>query len=100
MEPAEGFGVTVSSSPLDEGEGRSFSLSGGGASSATGRFVGGTGFALVEAAEAAERRLFSAVAKASSASFELGVDPTEEVATEEDLEASIRDKTDRTEFLF
>ena len=95
MEPAEGFGVIASSSPLDEGEGRSFSLLGGGASRATGGFIVGIGFALVEAAEAAERRLLSAAAKASSVTFELDV----EVAAEEGLEASIRDRTDRTEFL-
>lgn len=99
VEPAEGFGVLVSSSPLDEGEGRSLGLVGGGASRATG-FLAGIGFAFVEAEEAADRRLLSAVAKASSLPFESGVDPTEEVVAEEDLEASIRDRTDSTEFLF
>ena len=34
--PADGFGVFVSSSPLDEGEGRSLGLLGGGARSPTG----------------------------------------------------------------
>ena len=100
VEPAEGFGVIVSSSPLDEGEGRSLALLCGGASRATEGCVVGNGFVLVEAAEAAERRLFSAVAKASSVPFELDVDPTEEVVAEENLEPSIRDKTDSTEFLF
>jgi hypothetical protein len=100
VEPAEGFGVTVSSSPLDEGEGRSFCLLGGGASRATGGVVAVIGLVLVEAVEAAERRLFNAVANASSVPFELDVDPTEEVVAGEDLEASIRDRTDRTEFLF
>ena len=76
------------------------SLSGGGASRATGGFVAGIGLVLVEAAEAAERRLFRAVAKASSVPFELDIDPTEEAVAEEGLEASIRDRTDRTEFLF
>jgi len=89
----------VSSSPLDEGEGRSLSLLGGGASRAGGVGVG-IGFVLVGVIEAAERRLFSAAAKASSVPFELGADPTEEVVADEDLEASIRDRTDRTEFLF
>ena len=100
MEPAEGFGVIVSSSPLDGGEGRSSSLLGGGPSRATGRFVAGIGFVFVEAAEAAEMREFSAVAKVSPALSELDVDPTEEAVAEEGLEASIRDRTDRTEFLF
>lgn len=100
VEPAEGFGVIVSSSPLDEGEGRSFSLLGGGAIRATGGFVVGIGFALVEAAEAAERRLLNATAKTSSVPFGLDVEPAEEVGAEEGLEASIRDRTERTEFLF
>ena len=92
--------MIVSSSPLDEGEGRSLSLLGGGGSRATGGFDVGIEFTLVEATEAAERRLFSAVAKTSSVPFELDADPTEEVVAEEDLEASMRDRTDNTEFLF
>lgn len=100
VEPAEGLGVIVSSSPLDEGEGRSFNLLSGGASRATRGFVAEIGLMFVEAAEAAERRLFSAVAKVSSVPFELDIDPTEDAVAEEGLEASIRDRTDRTEFLF
>jgi len=100
VEPAEGFGVIVSSSPLDEGEGRSLRLLGGGAMRATGGWVAGTEFVLVEATEAAERRLFSAVAKTSSFPFGLDVDPTEEVVVEGNLDESMRDRTDNTEFLF
>lgn len=100
VELAEGFGLTKSSSPLDEGEGRSLTLLGGGASRAAGWFVGGIKLVLVEATEAAEMRLFSAVAKVSSVPFKLGVDPLEELVVEEGLEASMKDKTDRTEFLF
>ena len=85
-EPTDGFGVFVSSSPLDEGEGRSLSLPGGGAGSATGRFTTGVEFAL-EAIDAAERRLLSAVAKTPSPPFESDVDPTEEVVAEVNLEA-------------
>ena len=98
-EPADGFGVFVSSSPLDEGEGRSLSLLGGGARSPTGGFATGVEFVL-EATEAAERRLLSAVAKTSSPPFESDADPTEELVAEVDLEASIRDSTDSTVFLF
>ena len=97
-EPADGFGVFVSSSPLDEGEGRSLSLLGGGASKATGGFTTGVEFVL-EATEAAERRLLSAVAKTSSPPFDSDADPTEEVVAEMVLEASIRDSTDSTVFL-
>jgi hypothetical protein len=100
VEPAEGFGVFVSSSPLDEGEGRSLSLLGGGASRATGGFVVEIEFVLVEATEAAERSPFSAVTKTSSLPFESDVDATEEELAEVVLEASIRDRTDSTEFLF
>ena len=96
----EGFGVFTSSSPLDEGEGRSLSLFGGGGSRAAGVLIVGTEFELVEAAEAAERRLFSAVAKTSSLAFGSGIDPIEEVVAEEDLGPSIRDKTESTVFLF
>jgi len=92
--------VFVSSSPLDEGEGRSLSLLGGGGSRTTEGFVVGIEVVLVEAVEAAERRDFRAVAKASSLPFGSDVGPTEEVVAEEDLEASIRDRTDRTVFLF
>ena len=55
---------------------------------------------MLEATEAAERRLLSAVVKTSSPPFESDVDPTEEVVAEVDLEASIRDSTDYTVFLF
>ena len=99
VEPVEGFGVFVSSSPLDEGEVRSLSLLGGGASRAAGGFVVGIELVLVEAVEAAERRVFSAVVNASSFPFGSDVDPSEEDA-EDDLEASMRDITDRTVFLF
>ena len=61
-EPTDGFDVFVSSSPLDEGEGRLLSLLGGGASKATSGFTTGVEFVL-EATDAAERRLLSAVAK-------------------------------------
>ena len=100
VEPAECFGVFVSSSPLDEGEGRSLCLLVGGASRATGGFVVGIEVALVEATEAAERRVFKAVAKLSSPPFGSDVDPTEEMFAEAGLEASMRDRTDNTEFLF
>ena len=73
---------------------------GGAVSRATGGFGMGVEFVLVEAAEAADKRLFSAIAKTSSLPFGLDVDPAEEVVAEEDLEASIRDRTDSTEFLF
>jgi hypothetical protein len=100
VEPANGFEIAVSSSPLDEGEGRSLTLLGGGASRATGECVEGERFAFVEATEAAERRLFSAVAKVSGVLFEFDADPTEGPLVEEDLDPSIRDSTDSTEFLF
>ena len=67
----------ASSSPLHEGEGRSWGLLGGGASGTTGGFIVGVEFVLVEATEAAERRLFSALAKPSSPPFESDMDPTE-----------------------
>ena len=54
---------------------------------------------MLEATEAAERRLLSAVAKTSSPPLESDADPTEVVAGV-DLEASIRDSTDSTVFLF
>lgn len=73
---------------------------GGGASRTAGEFVEEIELALVEAAEAAEMRVFSAVAKASSVPFELGVALLEEPVVEGDLEASMRDKTESTEFLF
>ena len=90
----------MSSSTLDEGEGRSLSLLGGGSSRATEGFVAGNGMVLVEAAEAAERSVLRAVEKASSRAFGSDVDPTEEAVAEEGLEASIRDRTDSTVFLF
>ena len=54
----------------------------------------------MEATESTERSLFSAVAKTSSAPFESGTDPTEEIVAEVDLEASIRDGTESIMFLF
>ena len=99
IEPAEGFGVFVSPSPLDEGEGMSSSLLGG-AGKAAGGFTTGVEFVLVEATESTERSLFSAVAKASSAPLESGTDPTEEIVAGADLEASIRGGTESTMFLF
>lgn len=98
VETVVGFEVVLSSS-LDTGEEGSLPLLGGRASRDAGEFVGGFEFVPAEA-EAAERRPFSAVAKASSVPFELYADPAEEPATEEVLEVSIRDRTDRTEFLF
>ena len=97
MEPASSFEATQSSPPLDEGEEMSLE---GGASRVTEVFVGGIEFVLVEAVEAAERRRFSAVVKAPSVPFELDACPPEEPVAEEDSEASMRDKTDNTEFLF
>jgi hypothetical protein len=97
VEPAEGFDGFVSSSPLDEGEETSL---GGGASKATGGLVVEIELVVVEAAEAAERRLFSAVAKTSSVPLELDVGSADEGVSEEDLEPSMRDSTDSTEFLF
>ena len=90
----------MSSSPLDEGEGISLSLLGGGSSRATEGFVVGNGTVLVEATEAAERSVLRAVEKVSSLPFGSDVDPTEEVAAEEGLEASISERTDNTVFLF
>ena len=72
---------------------------GGGARSPTGGFVTGVEFVL-EATEAAKRRLLSAMAKTSSPPFKSDADPTEEVVTKVVLEASIRDSTDSTMFLF
>lgn len=100
VETVAGFQEMLSSSPLDKGEEGSLPLLGGGASRVASGFVGGFEFVPTEAAEAAERRLFSAVAKASSVPFELCVDPAEEPVSEGDLEAFIRERTDRTEFLF
>jgi len=97
VEP-EGFREFVSSSPLDDGEEISLSLLGGGSSRATEGLVAGNGMVLVEAAEAAERSVLRAVEKASSLPFGSDVGPTEEAG--EGLEASIRDRTDRTLFLF
>ena len=97
--PADSFGVFVSSSSLDEGEGRSLSLLDGGARSPTGGFTTGVEFMLGVTA-AVERRLLSAMVKTSLPPFESDADPTEEVVAEVDLEASIRDSTDSTVFLF
>ena len=72
----------------------------GGAGKAAGGFTTGVEFVLVEATEATKRRLFSAVAKAFSAPFESGTDPTEEIVAGADLKASIRGGTESTMFLF
>jgi hypothetical protein len=100
VEPASSLEVAISSSPLDEGEEMSSTFLGGGTRRAADDFVGGIKFVLVGVVDAAERRRCNAVEKAPSVPFELDACPSEEPVAEEDSEASMRDKTDKTEFLF